>query len=148
MKLVIQRVKKATVKVVDTKKISGKINAGLFVLVGIGIDDTKGKVSILAEKLVRMRLMADEYKKMNLVAKEFLIVSQFTLYGNTNKGNRPSFAKAAKLQVAKELYNLFVSELKVLLKDTPDSKVETGSFGDYMQISAELDGPVTIVLEQ
>lgn len=136
MKLVIQRVKKARVD------IAGEIGAGLLVLFGVKKGDTKAQADVLAEKLVKLRVMADGDDKMNLTAESFLIVSQFTLYANTKGGNRPSFTEAEDPDKAKEIYEYFVEKLKNM-----GVKVATGSFGDYMKISAELDGPVTIVLE-
>jgi len=146
MRLVIQRVNKASVKVVETSEISGKINKGLFVLVGIKKGDTKSQAEELANKLVKLRIMSDENDKMNLSIKdaegEILAVSQFTLYANTKDGNRPSFMDAELPEKAKEIYEYFVKTLKDL-----GVKVEIGSFGNYMKIDTELDGPVTIVLE-
>ena len=142
MRLVIQRVARASVTKVETGKTLGAINKGLFVLLGVGKEDSVEKAGILAEKVSKIRLMADAEDKMNLEAKEFLVVSQFTLYGDTTKGNRPSFIKAGDPAKAREIYDFFVSELK-----TKGVKVETGSFGDYMQINTLLDGPVTIILE-
>ena len=136
MKLVVQRVKTAKVD------IAGEIGAGLFVLVGIKRGDTKEQAKVLAEKLVKLRVMADAEDKMNLPAENFLIVSQFTLYADTSGGNRPSFIKAALPADAKEIYEHFVTKLREL-----GAKVATGSFGNYMKIDAVLDGPVTIVLE-
>lgn len=146
MKLVIQRVKKAQVKVVETDEVVGKIDSGLFVLLGIKKGDTKEKANLLVEKLSKIRLMADENGKMNLsvvdTKSEVLVVSQFTLYGNTDGGNRPSFIDAEEPEKARKLYEYFVGKLK-----EKEIKVETGSFGDYMEIENILDGPVTIVLE-
>lgn len=142
MRLVIQRVLRASVKTVETGVVTGKIDEGLLVLVGVGQSDTNKQAQQLAEKLAKIRLMADSEGKMNLPAKNFLVVSQFTLYADTSGGNRPSFTKAAAPEKAKELYEHFVSELK-----KKDVAVATGSFGDQMQIEALLDGPVTIILE-
>lgn len=146
MRLVIQRVNKAQVTVLDTKKVAGLIEKGLFVLVGVKKGDTQKDAEILAEKLVKLRVMADSQGKMNLsvgeVGGSFLIVSQFTLYADTSGGNRPSFINAALPDEAEKIYEHFISKLKEL-----GAKVETGTFGAYMEISASLDGPVTIVLE-
>jgi len=143
MRLVIQRVSKAQVLVGE--KILGEIDKGLFVLVGVKERDKKKDALFLAEKLSKLRVMSDENDKMNLSVKdvgvEILVVSQFTLYADTNKGNRPSFVKAANPLLAEELYNLFIDSLKNM-----DIKVETGKFGAYMNIKAELDGPVTIII--
>ena len=146
MRLVIQRVKKAKVIVTDTKKVAGEIDRGYLVLVGVKEGDTESDAQVLAEKLVKLRIMADEAGKMNLSIKDakgkILAVSQFTLHADISKGNRPSFIKAAKPDLAEKVYQHFVSELKRL-----EVEVETGEFGAYMNISAELDGPVTIIME-
>ncbi len=145
MKLVVQRVDNASVKVAETGKIAGEIGKGLFVLLGVGEEDGEKDVERLVEKLVKLRIMADKEGKMNLNIKdaggEILLVSQFTLYADTSGGNRPSFIKAASPDKARDLYRLFVS--KLVENGVP---VKTGSFGEYMEISAELDGPVTILV--
>lgn len=145
MRLVVQRVEKASVSVGDD--IVGKIGKGYLVLLGVKKGDTKAQALSLAEKLSKLRVMADGDGKMNLSVKdvvgEVLVVSQFTLYGNTSKGNRPSFIEAAEPKHARELYENFVERLREI-----GVKVETGSFGDYMHIGAALDGPVTILVEE
>lgn len=144
MKLVVQRVSSAKVIRVFDGKVTGEIGLGLFVLVGFKKGDTKETVRLLADKLLKLRVMSDENNKMNLTVKgvegSFLVVSQFTLYADTKGGNRPSFVNAEDPAKAEELYNLFVEKLKSI-----GVKTETGSFGDYMKIEAELDGPVTII---
>lgn len=144
MKLVIQRVTSAHVSV--KKETVGKIENGLFILVGIKKGDSQKKVIELVEKLVKLRVMSDENSKMNLsildTQKDILAVSQFTLYADTTGGNRPSFIEAEEPIKARELYNLFVDSLK-----NKGIKVQTGSFGEYMDIAVQLDGPVTILLE-
>ncbi len=144
MKLVVQRVNKALVK--TEGNVVGKIDKGLFVLMGVFKDDTEEDALYLADKLTKLRVMADDKGKMNLsvsgVAGKVLVVSQFTLCADTNAGNRPSFIKAANPDRAFSLYNLFIERLKKL-----GLPVETGSFGNYMQIEASLDGPVTIVFD-
>lgn len=151
MRLVIQRVSKASVKVVETGKglpagrqVVGEIGKGLFVLVGVKKGDELKDAELLAVKLAKLRIMADENAKMNLavgdVEGEFLVVSQFTLYADTSGGNRPSFIDAALPDEAKKIYEHFIQKLKSL-----GARVETGSFGDYMQIETILDGPVTIL---
>ena len=146
MRLVIQRVKKASVERVTDKRIVGSINKGFFILVGVGKEDKLEDARILAEKVSKLRIMSDEQDKMNLSLKqvggELLVVSQFTLYADTSHGNRPSFINAGLPEKAKEIYEYFVEKLK-----GNDLNVETGSFGDYMKINAELDGPVTIIIE-
>lgn len=143
MRLVVQRVSEASVKV-GRGEVVGKIGKGLFVLVGVKEGDKLEDAGMLAFKLLKLRVMADPEGKMNLsvgdVGGEFLVVSQFTLHADTSGGNRPSFISAADPKVAKEIYEHFVVKLKELR-----AKVETGSFGDYMEISAKLDGPVTIL---
>lgn len=143
MKLVVQRVNKASVFV--DKKVVGKIDKGLFVLIGVGPDDTEEDAHTLAEKLSKMRIMADKEDKMNLSIKDvngsILVVSQFTLFADTKKGNRPSFIKAAQPNKAQEIYDRFVKILREFGINT-----ETGRFGEYMDIDVELDGPVTILL--
>lgn len=145
MRLVVQRVKWAQVKVLETNKLVGKIKKGLFVLVGVGKQDTRGDAELLAEKIHKLRIMSDAEGKMNLSVKDvdaqILAVSQFTLYADTYGGNRPSFIKAAEPKVAKEIYEHFIDRLR-----NKGVKVETGSFGDYMEIEATLDGPVTIII--
>jgi len=146
MRLIVQRVISAKVKVAKTGKTVGKIEKGLLVLLGVKQGDAESDADILTEKLAKLRVMADEKEKMNLSVKdidaEVLVVSQFTLYADTSGGNRPSFIKAAEPVLAEKLYKLFVSKLRGL-----GIKVETGSFGEYMEIDAELDGPVTIIME-
>ena len=144
MKLVIQRVKSASVS--TQGEVVGEIGKGLFILVGVGQEDSVEKADLLAEKLLKMRIMSDPEDKMNLsitdVSGEILVVSQFTLYADTSGGNRPSFVKAASPDLAREVYERFVEKLK-----SSGLKIETGSFGSYMQIKTELDGPVTILQE-
>lgn len=146
MKLVIQRVKNAKVTRVVDGKVVGKIGKGLFVLVGFKKGDARKEVEILSDKISKLRVMSDESGKMNLSASDvgakMLIVSQFTLYADTKGGNRPSFINSEDPEKARKLYELFVS----LLRDK-GIKVETGSFGDYMEIGTVLDGPVTIIYE-
>jgi D-tyrosyl-tRNA(Tyr) deacylase len=144
MRLIIQRVSKTSVRVKG--KVVGEISEGLFVLVGVKKGDSLKDAEVLAEKLNKLRIMADKAGKMNLsvadVKGEFLVVSQFTLYADTSGGNRPSFINAAEPDEAQQIYEHFLSKLK-----EKGAKVETGSFGEYMEISADLDGPVTILLE-
>lgn len=146
MRLVVQRVKKASVSVVESRKIAGEIDKGLLVLVGVKEGDSEKAAEDLAGKLARLRVMADKAGKMNLSVKdagaEVLAVSQFTLYADTSKGNRPSFIKAADPELAEKIYSHFVAKLWQL-----GVKVESGEFGAYMQIDAELDGPVTVIID-
>jgi len=144
MKLVVQRVKEAFVKTVEDGKTVGKIGKGYFVLVGVKNGDTLKDAEMLSSKLLKLRVMSDENDKMNLSIKdaggEILVVSQFTLCADTSGGNRPSFINAALPEEAKKIYEHFISKLK-----ESGTKVETGSFGDYMEIQTTLDGPVTIL---
>ena len=144
MRLVIQRVKRAQVRV--SGKIIGKIERGLFVLVGVKEEDSEKDAELLAEKISKIRLMADGENRINLSVKDvkasILVVSQFTLYGDTTGGNRPSFIKAADPEKAKRIYEFFIRKLK-----EKGIRVETGSFGKYMEINTVLDGPVTIIID-
>ncbi len=146
MRLVIQRVNRAKVTVHGTRRVVGEIGKGLFVLVGIKKGDSVKQAETLAHKLVKLRVMADSDDKMNLSVLDakasILAVSQFTLYADTTGGNRPSFIDAELPEKAREIYNFFVEKVREL-----GVKTEMGSFGSYMKIEAELDGPVTITLE-
>ena len=145
MKLVVQRVKYASVKV--DGRLVGKINQGFMVLVGITHTDTKETCDYLAEKLVNLRIFDDENDQMNdnlvKVNGELLLISQFTLYGNAKKGNRPSFIDAARPEIAKPLYDYFCDKCASLGYHT-----EKGIFGADMKVELLNDGPVTIILEK
>lgn len=145
MKLVVQRVKNASVEV--EKKIVGSIEKGYLVLLGVTHTDTKETADYLVKKLCNLRVFEDENGKMNLNIKQvggsLLIVSQFTLYGDCSEGNRPSFINAAKPEMANELYEYFCN--KCLENNI---KVERGIFGADMKVSLLNDGPVTIILER
>ena len=145
MKVVLQRVKSANVTIEDV--VVGAINQGYLLLVGVGPDDTKEDVQYLARKISGMRIFSDENGKMNLsihqVNGSILSISQFTLFADTKKGNRPSYTSAANPELAKTLYE----ELNVLLRDEYGIVVETGVFGADMQVSLVNDGPVTILLD-
>ena len=144
MRLVVQRVKKASVIRVSGGQVVGEIGKGYLVLVGVKKGDTLEDVELLAAKLLKLRAMSDESDKMNLSIKdvggEILVVSQFTLYADTSGGNRPSFINAALPEDAEKIYEHFVNKL-----EEAGVKTETGNFGDYMEINAILDGPVTIL---
>lgn len=146
MKLVVQRVTKASVIRKNTGEIVGAIGLGMFVLVGFGKQDNEQKVASMVKRIVKLRIMSDDMGKMNKTVTEtgssMLIVSQFTLYTDTNGGNRPSFINAMDPDRARDLYNHFVELLRY-----HGVTVATGSFGDYMEINATLDGPVTITFE-
>lgn len=144
MKAVVQRVKKA--KVFVKGKVVSQIGSGFLVFLGISRDDTIKQVDWLAKKIVNLRIMSDEADKMNKSLKEtkgqLLVVSQFTLYGDCRKGNRPSFIKAAEPTKAKEFYNLFIDKSREL-----GVEVKSGVFGAMMEIELINDGPVTIIVE-
>ena len=144
MKFVIQRVKNASVEVEN--KVVGKIDEGFLVLIGVTHDDTKKTADILIKKLLNLRIFKDENDKMSLSLKdvggELLLISQFTLYADCKKGNRPSFVKSAKYDIANELYEYVIDECK-----KTSIKVETGIFGADMKVSLLNDGPVTIILD-
>ena len=145
MRLVIQRVKKASVSI--ESNIVGKIGKGYVVLLGIKNTDTYKDADYLVRKLLNLRVFMDNKDKMNLslvdVEGELLIISQFTLYGECKKkGNRPSFSEAAKPDMAKPLYEYFINECK---KTIPI--VQTGAFGAHMKVDLTNDGPVTIIID-
>lgn len=146
MKVVVQRVKSAKVTRQVDNNVAGEIKNGLFILLGIKKGDTKKQADELVNKILKLRVMSDENEKMNLsvidIKSGILLVSQFTLYANTKDGNRPSFIDAEEPVKAKELYEYMIN----LLKES-GLNIQTGSFGDYMKIETELDGPVTIVIE-
>lgn len=144
MKFVIQRVTEASVTV--DQRIIGSIGTGFLVLIGAGKDDTKENADYLIKKMIGLRIFQDENGKTNLSLKDvcgsLLLVSQFTLYANCKKGNRPSFIDAGDPQEAEALYEYVISECR---KQVP--VVETGSFGADMKVALVNDGPFTIILE-
>jgi len=145
MKLVLQRVKTATVCAND--EIIGSIGIGLVVLFGVHRKDTPEKTPWFVNKLLSLRIFEDEAGKMNKNIKEvdgeILIVSQFTLYADCLRGRRPDFMEAAPSQIAKPIYQKFVEEVKKEMEN-----VATGKFGALMQISLINDGPLTLILER
>ena len=145
MRVVIQRVKHASVTV--DGKVTGAIEQGLLVLVGIAPEDNEAVLQTVAEKVCGIRIFEDADEKMNLALKDvggrLLAVSQFTLYGDCRKGKRPSFSGAANGQIAKELYERFVEICEEILED----KVETGIFAADMKVELLNDGPVTIIID-
>lgn len=145
MRVTLQRVKSASVTV-DQQQL-GKIQAGLLLFVGISPTDTKQQLAKMAHKIVNLRIFEDEDEKMNQNVQQvnggILSISQFTLYADTHKGNRPSFQNAAKPEIAKPLYLAFNHYLEAELGQV----VQVGEFGANMQITAINDGPVTINLE-
>ncbi|WP_302626935.1 D-aminoacyl-tRNA deacylase [uncultured Eubacterium sp.] len=144
MKFVIQRVSEASVSIEGN--VVGKINKGFVVLIGVSNDDTKQIADKMIQKLVGMRIFDDENGKTNLalhdVEGELLLISQFTLYANCKKGNRPSFINAGSPEMANQMYEYIISECKKQVKI-----VEKGEFGADMQVSLCNDGPFTIVLD-
>ena len=146
MRVVIQRVKQAAVAV-EGKEISG-IGQGLMILLGIEDSDTRDDISWLCAKIVNLRIFDDEQGVMNesILQKpdhDILLVSQFTLFASTKKGNRPSYIRASKPDFAVPMYESFVSELSIQL----GKEVKTGVFGANMQVSLVNDGPVTICID-
>ena len=145
MRVVIQKVTQASVSI--DNQIVGSINKGLLVLVGIEDGDTNEDIAWLSSKIVNLRIFDDANGVMNLSVKEVegevLIVSQFTLHASTKKGNRPSYIKAARPEVAIPIYEAFIKQVESLL----GKKVPTGQFGAMMQVSLCNDGPVTILID-
>ncbi|MBO5478966.1 MAG: D-tyrosyl-tRNA(Tyr) deacylase [Clostridia bacterium] len=144
MKTVIQRVTSANVAV--NNKIVGKIEKGLVILLGISDEDTEETISKIVKKIVNLRIFSDENDKMNLSVKDItgkiLVISQFTLYADCRKGNRPSFTNAGKPEHANKLYEYFIKEV-----EKQEIGVEHGIFGADMKVTLTNDGPVTIILE-
>ena len=144
MKFVIQRVNNASVTI--DEKIVGKINKGFLVLIGVSNEDTKEIADKMIKKLIGIRIFDDENGKTNLaladVDGELLLVSQFTLYANCKKGNRPSFINAGAPDMANEMYEYIIGKCREQVK-----VVETGEFGANMKVKLENDGPFTIVLD-
>jgi D-tyrosyl-tRNA(Tyr) deacylase len=145
MKVVIQRVSEASVTI--NQNIVAKINNGLLVLVGIEEADTLEDINWLVSKIVYLRIFEDANKLMNLSVKdcdgEIIVVSQFTLHALTKKGNRPSYIKAAKPDIAIPLYENFLEDLELEL----GKKIQTGQFGADMKVALVNDGPVTIIID-
>lgn len=143
MKAVVQRVKSASVTV--DNKITGQIQQGLLVYLGVGKDDKEKDVDFFVNKIANLRIFEDKKGKMNLSALslnyEVLVVSQFTLYGNVKKGFRPSFQDAAPPEKADYLYELFIQKFK-----QTGLKIETGVFQAMMDVQSINDGPVTIII--
>ena len=144
MKTLLQRVTAAQVTVEG--KVVGKIRHGLVVFVGIANDDTADDIAYLARKIVELRIFEDTEGKFNLsvldVSGELLLVSQFTLLANTRRGRRPGFTDAAPPEIAENLFNQFVEQVK-----TSGLKVETGRFQTHMHVEINNDGPVTIMID-
>lgn len=145
MKVVIQRVSDAKVSV--DKKVLGQINQGLCLLVAFADEDTTDTLNYMAHKIANMRIFTDDAGKMNLSLKDvggsILSISQFTLYADTRKGNRPSFIGAGDFESSSQKYDQFNQTLR-----SYDLTVETGEFGADMQVALTNDGPVTIIMER
>lgn len=144
MKIVVQRVKEANVKV--DNEIVGKISEGLMLLIGVDEDDDTNDADWLIKKIIDLRIFSDQEGKMNLSVKdisgEILCISQFTLISDYKKGNRPSYIKAAKQEKAIPLFEYFKQEIK-----KSGLKIESGIFGADMKVSLLNDGPVTLVFD-
>lgn len=145
MKFVIQRVNHASVEVDGA--VVGKIKRGLLVFIGVSNNDTKEIADKFLKKLLGLRIFKDSNGKTNLslsdISGELLMVSQFTLYANCRKGNRPSFVDAGSPELANELYEYLISEAKKIVP-----VVETGIFGAAMDVTLQNDGPFTIILDE
>ena len=149
MRAVVQRVKKASVKIQNTSDgdyINGEIDKGLLVFLGITHEDNDKDLDYIADKISGLRIFEDEQGKMNLsiddINGEILLISQFTLYGDCRKGRRPGFTDAARPEIAIPLYEKMIETLKL-----KGIKVEVGIFGADMLVDIQNDGPVTILLD-
>jgi D-tyrosyl-tRNA(Tyr) deacylase len=147
MRAVVQRVSEGGVDI-PTHNYSQAIGMGMVILLGVTHDDTDEEVNFVADKCCNLRIFEDENEKMNLSLKdvdgEVLVISQFTLYGDARKGNRPSFVNAAPPEKANQLYEKFIERVKYNIgKD----KVKSGIFGAMMNVKIINDGPVTILVE-
>ncbi|MCQ1529749.1 D-aminoacyl-tRNA deacylase [Lutispora saccharofermentans] len=144
MRAVVQRVKKSHVEV--DGKITGKIDKGLMILLGISEDDKAEDIDYMVDKIINLRIFEDDENKMNLslldAGGELLVVSQFTLYGDCRKGRRPSFIKAARPEKAQQLYDQFIKKAADL-----NVKVQSGIFQADMTVYIENDGPVTLIVD-
>jgi len=145
MRAVIQRVTKASVSI--NNEVKSSIGHGILILLGIEADDTNEDIEWLAGKIIRLRIFDDENGVMNRsvleVNGDLLIISQFTLHASTKKGNRPSYIKAAKPEIAIPVYKRFISESEKLT----GKKIGTGEFGALMDVSLVNSGPVTIIID-
>ena len=144
MKIIVQRVNFAEIFV--NNKFKGKIQKGIVAYIGITNGDSVKDIDFCIDKLINLRIFDDESGKLNLSVKNIngnlLIVSNFTIYGNTKKGRRPSYTDAAPASEAYEIYNLFVKKL-----EQTGIRFETGEFGQYMRIVSENDGPVNLIID-
>lgn len=146
MRAVIQRVSKASVNI--NNEIRGAISTGLLVLIGFSAEDNEETIKWMSNKLVNLRIFPDDEGKMNRsgldVGAEILFISNFTVYGSTKKGFRPSFTDSAPSEIAEPLYNKMLN----FLKDNYPLKIESGEFGAMMNVELINDGPVTVILEK
>lgn len=146
MRVVVQRVKSASVTVGE--EITGVIDMGLVLLVGVHVEDTKEQMEWMCEKILKLRVFEDEDGKMNKsvtdVGGGILVVSQFTLYGNAKKGTRPSYIEAARPEKAEPMYEKMVS----YFKEHSELDIQTGKFAAMMDVELVNDGPVTLILEK
>jgi D-aminoacyl-tRNA deacylase len=147
MRALIQRVKEGGVYI-NAQNYSSEIGPGLVILIGIKNNDTEEDVLFVADKCTNLRIFGDSNAKMNLSVKdnngEILVISQFTLYGETSKGNRPGFADAASPDLAIPLYEKFIDRMK---DNLGEEKVKVGLFGEMMEVKIINDGPVTVIVE-
>ena len=147
MRALVQRVSEAGVYI-DKENYKAEIEKGIVILLGIKNDDSDEDILFVTDKCSNLRIFEDENEKMNLSLKdvnaEVLIISQFTLYGDAQKGNRPSFIEAARPEIAILLYEKFISRMK---SNLGEEKIKTGIFGAMMQVKIINDGPVTILVE-
>jgi D-tyrosyl-tRNA(Tyr) deacylase len=145
LKVVIQRVTSASVTI--ETEIVANIQSGLLVLVGIEDEDSQEDIYWLSQKIINLRIFGDENEVMNLSVKDIhgaiIIVSQFTLHANTKKGNRPSYIKASKSEIAIPMYEKFVHQMELEL----GKKIQTGKFGADMKVAMVNDGPVTLIID-
>jgi len=147
LKVVVQRVSSGSV-LIKSENYSREINKGFVILLGIRNGDTEENALFLADKCTNLRVFEDENEKMNLSLKdidgEVLVISQFTLYGDAQRGNRPSFIEAAKPDIAIPLYDKFVKRMK---DNLGEEKIKEGIFGAMMEVKIINDGPVTIIID-
>lgn len=147
MRALVQKVSEGGVDIPD-ENYSASIGKGLVILLGVTHEDGEEEVNFVADKCSNLRIFLDEQDKMNLSVKdidgEILVISQFTLYGDARKGNRPSFTNAARPEQAEKLYESFIGRLK---QNLGEEKIKTGIFGAMMKVKIINDGPVTILVE-
>lgn len=146
MRAVVQRVKRSSVTIGG--RLKSEIGAGLLVLLGVHEEDKESDAEFLADKCAALRIFDDGGGKMNLSVRDIngsaMVVSQFTLYGDAHKGSRPNYMKAARPELAENLYEHFVERLR---KDLGEEKVATGVFKEMMDVELVNDGPVTIIID-